>query len=823
MKKYISICVAILMAFVALTANGQTTYSFEDAYELNMGRNSCSFKSGEDYNAVCLFSYTATERGLLRIEGESTDVTFTAINADNDELSCIIMGAGCIVPLNIGETVYVRVSPNMTLEYDLVSNFNAEFEANENAGKGVSKDEPIEVKDGKANITLDTAPGFEEFTSYFTYTAQETGALNLSFTNYVLTGKYGSSFDNMQYSFSVEYDNGSYIGSIPVNAGETVCFSVSAYSAMLVTAKMTYPERGTSSNYPIDLKEGVNEVSAEFGEYWYKYNGSDADGYVTISSEYTIPRGHVTVFRANDINMPIAQSETGYYDIRFKVNANASYLIYILKTEESDDWPNPDTFNLSFSPLQKGESASDPIGLTANEVQMLKDENGTFYYAITLSESDDSKMIEMSVTGAGSERCAMSLYDMQEGVYSAEHGTAKVSIEAKQGHSYMLVIEKAATQAAQLMPAVRDIKAGESIKAPITAVVGENKVEKSASVYYAYTATLDGRLSFSFNIPGVVLEFPISANPYDGSYIGIIDGRVTKLDVEKGKTYYIRLCNVTENCTFTMTETEYQPGETMQNALEVNGGEVVLAEGMTNVWFRYVADKDGKMELSSNIIGDPTTFVYYCIGENSYPSAINTSDADGNIIYRASFGVNKGEVVYVHLVSPAERVGSTISFSLMEYGAGESLATAFELIPNGKTISVPHATRTQNQWIRVPLKGIKNVTITTDRFVAGGVFTSTDVNRAYDIEFVADANNEVHTAVYNSENPVEALYVCLTQSNGIIVMKAETTDDPMVGIGSVADGQASVIYNVNGVRQNSLRNGVNIVRKADGGIVKIMK
>lgn len=822
--KYFPIFLISLLTLFATSLHAESGKTLSEAFALSMETNTCTFQSGEDYTCPRIFSYTATERGLLALEGESSDVTFMVIDVDSTELSYAHSMSSTIIPLMKGQMIYVVVSPNMTLADDLEARFYASFQANDNACRGRSEDDPIVLEEGRQAITSNSRAGFGEFTSYLTYTATETGALDISCSQYVLSGRYGSQFSQMNGVFSAAYDNGSYRASIPVTEGETVCISISAYSPMAILAKMSFPDRGSSANYPLEAVEGANEVSADFGEFWYIYANSGAEGYVTITSTYSLPRGHVSIYASNDLYTPVAQSTTGNYNVRFKAGAHSSYLIYVFKTEESDNWPEPDTFELGFRPLQQGESAGNPTPLHSGEPQQLGTLNGIWYYLIQVPVDAVSQMIDIQTTGEGSNACQLALYDVQEGQYYSVYGSTHVQKEAKAGHSYMLVVEKGSQGEVTLMPQIRDILPGESMNLPIVAVQGENHLAKAMEVYYQYTATLNGRITLGVDIPGVVITFPVSSNTYDGTYAAIQEGDKTRLDVEKGKTYNIRFTNVTNDCVFTLVENEYLEGETLDLAIPVSGNKITLSTGQINVWFRYVAEKAGKLTITSNIIGDPNTSIFYCrASEPNMPYAINGSNEDGDIIYHGAIGVSADEVIYVHLVSDVDRTGNAISFTLTDYGQGETLATAFVLDPDGRTLDIPVASRVWNQWIRVPLNGAKGVKITTDRFVAGGVYVGEHVQGEFDIPFTADENNEVHTAIYESAEPVENLYICITFSYGKITLKAESFTPVIDGITTAGTTTPEEIYSLGGTRRQQPAKGVNIIRKADGRVRKVLK
>lgn len=794
--------------------------SFESAAPLNIGSNLVTFSAGMDYEDSKYFSYTAPATGLLQIEGISSLASFMAVDAQGAELLCIERSAGCIVPLHGGDKMYIAVSPAMTLETDTVYYFTAVFSENENATRGTSASDPIIVREGETNITMDTAPGFTEFNSYFTFTAKEDGALRLSCSAYLLSARYGESFSHLSGSFSATYSDGIYVGSLPVEKGKTVCFCLSAYTAMTIKAEMTYPERGTSSNYPLVAAEGENEVSAEFGTYWYKYDGADADGYVEIASDYELPRGYVQVFNS-DLSSLVASSESGSYNVRFRVSAKSSYIIYIYKPEESEEWPDPDIFTLTYQKLRQGESISNPIVLTPNQTVALESVTGTYYYSLTVPSGSNGQMIDMQVSGDGSEGSMLSLYDLRNGSYYAKTGYGRITMAAEAGHSYMLILTKQAFGQSTLLPQLRDMIEGEHILKPITATLGANSIQKASNLYFQYTATITGRIGVSFSIPGVGVEFPVGTKEEQGAYNIVNLGNQSKIDVVRGQNYYIHLSNISESGIMTLTEAEYQQGEVKDMAYQIDENTITLGSGMVNTWFRYIAPKSGKVILSTSFLGDDNTTVYYCT-ENS-PTVISTNNTndDGDIVYNASFPVSEGEAVYVHFVSGAEHVGGKIFLNIRDFERGETPSSPYELAI-GKTVEVAQATRVQSRWIRVATGGKTKVTIHTDRFVSGGVYVGNRTTGNFDIEFTPDANNEVCTAIYESAVPEPYLYVCLTFSYGKINVSAEGEDNPDAIEHVFGDTEPIEVYNLSGTRQTVMQKGISILRASDGTVRKVI-
>lgn len=821
MKVFLHSMMMVLMALVPSLAMAQGN-TVAEATPLQMGDNVTPFLEGEDYYVHRYYSYKAEESGYLDVTGTSSIMVYSALASDGREASCLHKSPGCIVPMREGDEVYLDVSPNMILETDTMAFFNVRFTVNDNACRGKVSSDPILIEDGSMSITTDTEEGFTEFYSYMVFDAKDTGALKLTCSAYVLSGRFGVDFDNLTGGFTASYESGEYTAMVPVEEGQRVCIRLSAYEAMSVRAKMVYPERGTSSNYPIILKEGENEVSAEFGEYWYKYEGAKQDGYVEIVSEYEIPRGYVQIF-TSDLSYQVAYSQTGTYNVRFKVSANTSYLIYIYKPEESEEWPDPDLFNLTFEPLKQGESSSNPIRLDLNVAFQMDNATGTYYYALTIPSDLDNQMLEVKASGAGAQGCYMLIYDMRDGRYYNVSGYGSVNRVVEAGHAYMIEVTKQAYGSAEIMPSSREIYEGEHITKPIEARLGANAVASAKEIYYSYTATMNGRISLSFDIPGVSVDFPISTDASQGVYNHVVSGLLTKLDVVKGKTYLIRIANVSEPCTMTISEAEYQQGEIREMALEMGIDGVQIQAGRMDVWYKYVAPRSGKMTVTTSFIGDNNTFLYCCTDKDPNPQIINNTNDDGDIIYYHVLPMDEGDVLYVHYVSSSERAGERIICTLKDFSKGETKDDPL-ILNLGENILVPHASRNQMQWIRIPVDGCEKVTIVTDRFISGGVYVGEVSDRDFDLFFTPDANNDIFTALYESDSPATDLYVCVTLSYGSVNLFAYGEEGGSTSIGSLHASDGSKEYfSLDGRRLSRMQSGINIVRSEDGKVRKVMK
>lgn len=814
LKRLLSLATLILaLTMPAIADNGGT--SIADAIPLTEKEDSCLFKTGDTDQTAHYYSYTAAKTGILTISGNSS-CGFTAVDASENEIPSLSSLGSNMVPVKEGSTVYIKIWPNMSIvETDFMAHFTPSFSVNANAGKGTTPADPIIIEERVSNIALKADPQSDGFNSYFTYTATSNGVLALSSTSYLNTKKFGKSFDNLDRDFISEYNSGYYVGKVPVRKGETVCIMIGAYSPFMLTCEMTYPEQGTIDN-PYDAVIGGNKVSGYYGNYYYEYSGSDADGFIVISSEQNLPRGYVEVFTHNDLYYSFARSESGTYNLRFSAKKNTPYLIHVFKAEDSEEEdedyePLPDTMTLTFEPLAAGDTPENPLPLNAEQPLVTSANIGTYYYLYTVPADANGKMLEINIDGVQSGSTSMTLYDTRLGSYYAVYGSTAAKIVATPGRSYMMVLEKKDALAYTIAATLRDINEGEALVKPITAVKGDNNLPVEKDVYYKYTATLTGKLTLTFHIPGIGIEFPISENIEDGTYNHTSTGSSYMIDVKQGNTYYVHISNVNEPSLFSLDEHEYAEGEAKSTAIAMTGSYISMPNGQTSLWYRYTATKAGKLTMSSepDFIGDEATIIYYCTADNDNPYYMNTSNEDGDIIYYATKSVTAGEDIYIHITTGGNLGGKKLNVIVSDYAEGEIIDNPYILSQDKPTISgIPAASHSQQRWIKIPMKGIESVELTTNRYVSGGAIETKDVHAEYAATFVPDANNDVCTLVYNNPGNVDAIYVCFEISGGIVTLTGKFHTSSGIETLSSNTATPAATYNVAGQIVNASAKGL---------------
>lgn len=821
----LTLLLGILMPFSASADNEGMTIA--DALTLTPGQTSCSFNKGETYESYRYFKYTAAENGILNLAGPSI-IGFVPMDAAEKNLPAITGNGNCKVPVRSGSTTYIATYPNIqVLENDSIISFETSFVKNDNAGKGASYDDPIILEDGVENIILNTTGGYSGFDSYFVYTAKANGVLSLKSSGYLNTKLYGSSFSNLDREFVSDYDAGSYVGKIPVTVGSTIYIKINTYGSSTIVASLTHPDQGTLDN-PYDAVVGDNSVPGEFGNYYFLFSGAEENGYLTIKSEQKLPRGCVKIFNISDLGTPIAQSESGSYSLRFAVAKNTPYIIYVMKVEDSEDEdkkgnPLPDTFTMSFESQAKGDTPQNPIMLSIGNSATAAQYAGTYYYMVQIPDLSEAKMLEVKAENKNGNGANISVYDVAEGAYWSVKGNGFMKMAVKSKHSYMVVLNKEQDGDCSVVATLRDVIAGETIEKPIVAVKGDNSLAKAESIYYSYTATLSGRLTITMHLPGITTEFPIGSDPALGMYVPEVMGTSYILDVKAGTTYNIHLSNITEDTNFTLDEHEYAAGEAMATALPVTSGYISMPGGQASIWYKYTCAKEGKLEIKSesDFIGDESTIIYCCTDANNSPYYLNTSNEDGDIIYSVTRDVKEGEVVYVHISTVGNFGNKHLNFNLRDYNAGENINKPYEMTSaNNKIESIPAASRNQYRWVKVDMKGMESVEIESDRFVTGGVFESKDTPGNYVASFVPDQNNEVCTLVYENTKNLDAVYVCVEMSGGIVTLTG--TFKVSTGIEAVLVPETSVsgsVYTLSGARASKSHKGF-AVKKGKKYILK---
>lgn len=687
------------MLLTAISVTAMAQYSQETALDLVPGTNTCTM---EDASGMAYWKYTPEENTLITVTATSGYVQAYTVNDDNGSGSeTTLQGVTTsslqsTYYLDEGTTCYFRASGSETVSFD------AAMKTGGNVGKGFSADDPVIINVGEEMYMGRSVFSNNGQTTYASYTADDAGVLVLSATAYAYISVNGGASSYMEYS------NGKYVYNLSVEAGQTYNITFTQhYSPFILTAEMTHPEPG-SFEMPFGLIEGDNTVPAENGEYWYTFV-NDKTGYGVISSDNTLSRGEVKVYKnKSDIQygMPYAQSATGSYDVRFEMpSTGMTFYVCVNKAMSSSE---DETFSFTIEDYAEGDKESNPIiieNLPATETT--KAAGGTFYYAVNVPAGEHKFLNVEATSEITSSYTSVSVYPTGNS-WSATTGTNKVRTEVdggQNGQQYIIMWSSSETTPITFIVSLEDVKQGELITNPLTAVLGDNVIDGDGTKYYTYTATMTGKLVVK-GTPEMYITFPRGTGQYDGTYQSTVVGSTYTLAVTEGQAYYIKIENAKDKDVFNLSEAEFETGESRDKPFIVEDGTFTLGnETYADYWLQYTVQKDGVLTIESDIPYNYTDQLLYCNAEDSYTSGLATTVQDGgeyNTIYRVETVVSAGDVYLVNLKLQSPYEGKVVTFSERDAVEGESIDNPIVLTP-GQDIELPTPSRTKPVWCKATL------------------------------------------------------------------------------------------------------------------------
>ena len=147
---------------------------------------------------------------------------------------------------------------NMTGE----SGFNLDMSELSSYGKGLSQDNPAELKVGE-ELYLGNPLGaqYENTTAYVTYTAEKTAQLQLAFSSYVS----GDTVNGNNVSTVYDQATGGYVLKVSVEKGKTYTIALNLQGSVVADSKLVEVKAG-SLEMPFVLNECENKVPVEKGD-----------------------------------------------------------------------------------------------------------------------------------------------------------------------------------------------------------------------------------------------------------------------------------------------------------------------------------------------------------------------------------------------------------------------------------------------------------------------------------------------------------------------------------------------------------------------------
>lgn len=734
------------------------------ALDLQVGTNSYDL-TGQSGYVTLYYKYTApAESGQLltftTVKGEGLSYVMSEDGTYNKMIYGINSATGSIVPVKVGQTVYLILNTRggSEISFDMKAE-NAIVEG------GQTKEEAIDVT-GQSNFFIPSNYSTETYSSvtYLKYECSEEGVLEMTFTGSLSGLSVCEENSSEETSVSLSYVSGTVVGKTEVEAGKVYIIKIKASTSPLIgNFVITHPTLGSSSDYPFEGKAVDNELPAEIGEYWYSYVAED-NGFVMLSSDSYLYGGTVSVYNANSMYSPIA-SVDGCFLLRFNAVKGNTYLICIEKNEATG---SPDLFDMTLVPAGEGDSFNNPKAIELGE-NTLPQYNGQYYYSITIpGEAGTPKFLNISSEADFlSSATNVAVYDQNNMYSSLASGTKDVKVEVSAGNTYIICWNlNEDINGFKYNVSVEDIAQGD---VSIPAVVGTNDLKSGSDKYYKYTATLNGWLVISPSDPAVKVQFPMSSGPYPSYRTAVQDGFSIKTEIVKGTEYVIQFSDVTADGTFDLEEVAYGEGESKETAIVVEGSSADVPKSAQTTWYRYVAPADGMLEISSDINYEQnasyqSSTVRVMRDGDSYPVDITKPSTVG-ITFFGKFGASKDEVFYVQVVTLSAQEGKTVTFNLRDYEPGELSDNPIELVVGENQLK--EASRLNPVWYYADLaEGDLKITADANNYYYMTLYSADDLNNPLAVSgYVYDENyNGSYNLTYTVETP------------GKYIMKLEQTN-----------------------------------------------
>ena len=822
MRKVLLFATALCLSSAAMA---QT--SIESALDAQKGENTYKVESSEAKNTY--WKFTADKNYLAKVtplSGSSNVPTvFTSVEGTD---SLTLGGAGLNYPskayaLEKGKTYYFIM--NMTGE----SGFNLDLSEMSSYGKGLSQDNPAELKLGE-ELYLGNPLGaqYESTTAYITYTAEKTAQLQISFSGYVpnatVNGTTVTTYDQT---------TGAYMLKASVEKGQTYSIALNLQGGVVANSKLVEVKAG-SLEMPFALNEGENKVPAEMGDYYFTYTPTKT-GYLNISSDAVLAGGQVKVYTSLSnitYQQVAASSEAGTYNVRVEIPYTGStYYIVVNKLQDS---AAEDVIKAEMQDYQPGETVNSAFELTELPVEnTLPSAKGTYYYKLTVPANTE-KFVTVETDATLDAATSILFYNQQNGEYGAatvKDGLLKTYVGG-QSYDITYILKVTANEDNPLAFKVSylDVEKGSLVTNPAEAVVGENEITIEGTEYFKYTATKDGKLNVEVE-PGVTVSFPRGTGQWDGEYNAINKGTDFFIEATAGTTYLIKVSGAAEGTTMYLEEKEFSAGESRTNPIVMEGDEYTLTKaGAADLWLQYNVTEDGVLDFACDHgYNGGSDRIEIIKNQEPYGTTMMGTETVGNVsttVFKGKVTVSKGDKLYIHCVLAGQVTGSKIKFTKHEAEPGETVTNPL-VITKGKTVTITGASRSTPVWLKASLPAGKTT------FRLSGYLMTSLYNSLEDAKNGANAE-EVRTNyvqmpdgsyVYEfTKDMAEAgdVYFQFVDSYGATGFT--WMDDDATGIWNIeAAGDSKVsIFKMDGTQVNQISgNGVYII-KSNGKTKKVV-
>lgn len=579
---------------------------------------------------------------------------------------------------------------------------------------------------------------------------------------------------------------------------------------------------GTTVDDPIELVEGTNTVPAAAGKYYFILHPSKT-GYLKITSDNTLAGGQVWVYgtyihaKNENTNFAKGSSTIGSYNVRMEVpyaTANTSYYIVVDKKTATD---NADTFTLQIEDYQPGQTEATAIKLTgSSETLTLPETNATYYYAIDVP-ANTNKFIIVNGPETLNSKSSVTLYPKGESGWNdptMKNGELKSAVINETDKTYILKVVSAEETPMTLNVSYEDIQKGALISLPKGAVYGQNTIDLDAEAeYFIYTATMDGKLTVEVTDNSSVI-FPKGTGKWDGYNEASINGNAYSIAVTQGKKYLITVTGLKKNETFTITESAFQPGESMETAIEIEGNSYTFGDNTSNLWLKYNVTADGVIDISCDAQYNGTGSI------NVSKNGLEAEEILEQGSYKGKVFANKGDVLYFNVIMEENINGKILTITSRDFLPGEDYTNPI-VLEKGESTEVSAGT-----WVKCSLpKG--ESTLSFINYAGFNLYKSLNDVKMEEITYVPTEEEELSDGTFISKFKVtmeEAgdIYIKVTyQEGGAKLVYAEVTD----GISSIEAAKQDctvTIYDLNGRKLNEISgNGVYII-KGNGQTKKVV-
>lgn len=776
------------------------------------------FTADQDYIAT-IKSYNGGELPQLSIlkDGATQPTNILGTTASNWEDK--------IYAFEKGKTYYFCI--NATGAGDL--GFTIELEATQNVGKGLTENDPVEIKLGEKQVIGTPAAYEEEFNeikAYATYKAEKDGQLQIK------TEQRTDRVTVNGTTISAGQDNGKNVFKINTEKGQVynIDFQLSIPVA-IITSDVVVVKEG-SFDMPYVLKEGENTIPAEAGKYYFSYKLTKK-GYLHITSSEKVENAKLSVYgnqvHAKSEKNAVAESAEGILDVRTEIASTyGTYYVVVNKTAKTD---KPSTFKMQMEDYKPGETADTAIPVDVTETATaitLPGAKGKYFYTFTVP-ANTKKLLTVESPAALSEGTS-AYVNTSDGTYGAtkmEYQIIKRDVNSTREQKYYLVVTSNESAPLTLNIRYADVEKGSLITEAKDAVLGNNTIDFNGTEYYTYKATKNCKLAVTVE-DGVTVTFPKNTSGY-GSYDTYLKDNTYSIQATKGTTYNIVFKNVKKGSTFTLEETQFAAGEVRKNPIVMTGDSYTLGENANNLWLKYEVTKTGVIEFSCDAPFSWSNFIGIAKNNGKAPVSMAEQIQDESTldqakptridVYHAVFSVKEGDALYIQVNIEGDATGKKLTFTQRASKPGETIDNPIEL-KKGETLDVSKASLNNPIWVKAKLTVGKNEFQNVD----GGNFTPQQFCRLEDdgITYSGMPITWEGNSFIKEKTKEEDFIFMISYAEG--KAKVKFVDDNTSGISNIelVPDSAPGIYTINGTKINSITGSGVYIIKSNGKTKKVV-